>query len=400
MLFFLSSTFLLHGSWTPLNASTKVDKEVSQPGVAITFTTTPMVAIRTGPLTANSSIQANNVTSGHVANEVRFELTDSVAGKKTRLELTACFSTLEDLHRHGVVDPDEVEKISALAMVALNCSGAYASKLGAQVAASMNVSYDVKFPRTLAARNGNYIVGQFHGRPDARIFLDPATNTTVRLSTAAAYVACGGGGTRWGCKDGAVNVPGGAYDGWRYKQGGYPPLTFSLASHDGSPAVWAITARSDDRIFVPKADCGFNPGENGTWPDKRVCPGGVHESVQGVWRGPFNALPLGEWLRFTWRVTWSAYAKNGGSRLSDGRVSLRVTLCTDEDAKAEAIPLVDVVGWSGPLGRHDDGRSPYFKLGVYNPSGSPASIDIAYRAYSQSFREAGMEFHTVRRRSL
>ena len=32
----------------------------------------------------------------------------------------------------------------------------------------------------------------------------------------------------------------------------------------------------------------------------------------------------------------------------------------------------------GPLGRHDDGRIPYFKIGVYNPSGDTAPVEVTF----------------------
>ena len=43
------------------------------------------------------------------------------------------------------------------------------------------------------------------------------------------------------------------------------------------------------------------------------------------------------------------------------------------------------VDWKGPLGRHDDGRAPFFKLGVYDPSGNTAKLEIQYKDFAQSF---------------
>ena len=70
-------------------------------------------------------------------------------------------------------------------------------------------------------------------------------------------------------------------------------MTFSYSANtNNSQGGWfSVVGRSDDRIFVPKADCAFNPNHN-YWPNSRVCPGGKSETVSGIWRAPYSALPL------------------------------------------------------------------------------------------------------------
>ena len=53
---------------------------------------------------------------------------------------------------------------------------------------------------------------------------------------------------------------------------------------------WYVYGRSDNRVFIPKANCAFNAGKN-YWPNKKICPSSS-EKVNGIWRAPFSALPL------------------------------------------------------------------------------------------------------------
>ena len=111
----------------------------------------------------------------------------------------------------------------------------------------------------------------------------------------------------------------------------------------------------------------------------RSCPGGSNERVNGIWRVPFSAFPIGKWLKFDWAIKWSAYAPEGGSTLADGVVSL--TIKDGDDSVA-------AVHWTGPLGRHDDGRAPFFKMGDYDPSGNTAKVQVSYRGFTQSYGTA------------
>jgi len=336
-----------------------------------------LVAIQTGPVSNTTRLEA--LVENEVTEELRFTLRDDVVGKKTRLEATACFVTAADLRRHGL-DPNGTEsrQLQDLHFVYQNCSGA-ATAPSAAIPTEQNVSYAMLLPTDFSPTS-QAILGQFHGRPDPRHFFDPKTNATRTLSTAEAHAACfGAGGEAW-CKEGVVQ--GGPLDGQRYKQGGYPPLTFGFSSSGGANETaqqfFYAFGRSDDRLFIPKGDCSFNPARS-YWPDGRACPGGEHEQVHGIWRAPFGELPLGRWLRFSWRIVWSAYAVGGGALLTNGSVALRIA---DERGGA---PLAEVQ-WRGPLGRHDDGRAPFFKIGVYNPSGDGQPVQVSYKDFRQSTR--------------
>ena len=302
-----------------------------------------------------------------------FELEQAVPGLKSRVELSSCFATNRSLTKRGE-DPGGTELAMSAALHWVGdrwCGGVWWDGPDASAPAEHTVRYEMRLPKDLPS-SASFIAGQFHGRPDPRIFLDRG-NRSHRLSTAEAYAACGGGGG-WRCSEGRVS--GGSHDGWRYKQGGYPPLSFLLAgARRAEAATWAVLARSDDRLFVPKADCGVDVRRD----RGAVCPGAPHEKVAVPWSAPFAAVPLGEWLAFEWRVGWSAYAAAGGATLSNGSVALRVT----SRATNATVAAVD---WEGPLGRHDDGRSPYFKIGLYDPSGDTAPASVEFRRLVASSR--------------
>lgn len=361
-------------AWSKVNSSLKVNRDVVPDADVFTFDDgdAAMVAIQTGPISDRSGVFVQRGAASGV-NVARFTVEDTVARAKARAEATSCFATQATIAEAGL-SPSEVAMASALSFVAQNCSGAWSSG-DAAVPGQTLVSYDLMLPKGLSP-NASFIAGQFHGRPDPRIFFDPGTNATKRLTTADAFVACGGtlgqpAANSWRCEDG--NITGGKYAGWLYKQGGYPPLTFGLAgAKDGDSPMWWVQARSDDRLFVPKGDCGFSPlASRSYWPDGRVCPGGSHERVTGLWRAPFASIPLGVWLNFEWRVRWSSYATAGGALLRNGTVGLTISA-------GRSSPLVNVQ-WEGPVGRHDDGRSPYFKVGIYDPSGSTAAESATFR---------------------
>ena len=70
------------------------------------------------------------------------------------------------------------------------------------------------------------------------------------------------------------------------------------------------------------------------------------------------------------RLTATLGGLTGGAVLRNGTVRLEL------DGRA-------AVQWSGAVGRADEGRFPYFKLGIYDPSGSTAAMGVAYRRFAQ-----------------
>ena len=149
---------------------------------------------------------------------------------------------------------------------------------------------------------------------------------------------------------------------------------------------WYVYGRSDNRVFIPKANCAFNAGKK-YWPNKKICPSSS-EKVNGIWRAPFSALPLGHWLDFEWHITWSAYSHEGGATLTNGSVTFRILDGGANSSAQHSVLTREVladVAWTGPLGRHDDGRAPFFKFGFYDPSGDTEPIGpVMFRHFKQN----------------
>ena len=120
-----------------------------------------------------------------------------------------------------------------------------------------------------------------------------------------------------------------------------------------------------------KADCHFHWPID--YPNKRHCADAPHEAVQGLWRQPRSEFAFDEWLRFEWVVRWSSFSNAGHGSHRNGSVQL-------------SIGGSKVIDWTGPIGRNDGGRLPYFKIGVYNPSGIPGKTQVFFRNYSQSWK--------------
>ena len=187
-----------------------------------------VVGIATGALSDSSSIEALLASDGKSAAQLNFTVADTRLGEKARLEGTTCFETPEDFARHGLDLHGEVARqLQALGFVDQNCSGAAATP-DASTPTWSNVSYDLRLPLDFPF-DSQAIMGQFHGRPDPRIFYNPTTQEIKHLSTAEAFAACGGAAQN--CHHGSVQ--GGPYAGWLVKAGGYPPIEFGFSSDHG-----------------------------------------------------------------------------------------------------------------------------------------------------------------------
>eukprot|EP01043_Picozoa_sp_COSAG02_P048143 COSAG02_NODE_4697_length_5084_cov_1.990572_2_plen_264_part_00 len=200
-----------------------------------------LVAIQTGPISSDTQLRAL-LDDDSIASTLEFSIHDDQAGSKTRLEATSCYVTPADLIRDGL-DPEseESQQLQALHFIYQNCSGAAAAP-NASVATWTNLSYYMLLPPSFQ-RSSQAIMGQFHGRPDPRIFFNPRTNETKRLDTADAYAACVDPKKKHGnCNEGEVYGTG-PYSGWNYKQGGYPPLTFGYAANVTDAETAAPSAR-------------------------------------------------------------------------------------------------------------------------------------------------------------
>lgn len=94
--------------------------------------------------------------------------------------------------------------------------------------------------------------------------------------------------------------------------------------------------------------------------------GSVHLRIKNGGAAP--APPPSPLLLAT-AVTTSPPAGNagnagGGGGRGEGRPAATLAAAEAEASQPAPAPLLGSAEWVGPLGRHDDGRSPYFKLGM------------------------------------
>ena len=386
-----------------------------------------------------------------IAQEFRFTLDNQLPGVKQRLELTNCFVTNDTLMAAGV-DPAGLiaDDLRDLRMLYDHCAGAPTvdAARGWSSTVEMQVSYDLLIPKDGLPEGAQSIIGQFHGREDPRVFLAPngstgsgvdrqrtfAKGSVVHYPTDLAARICRNSSRRYGnCFNGQLLGPDGAPSGWLYQSGGFPPLVFG---YDPVSKWFYVEGRSDDREFKmthTKADCHFHWPID--FPNKRHCADAPHETVQGLWRQPRSEFPFDEWLRFEWFVRWSSYSN------ADTGVSVCVCVCVcvlrfvvshlfaptihksswrtgshRNGSVSLTIAGNKTVDWRGPIGRNDGGRLPYFKIGVYNPSGVrgrtqvcvhvcvcvcvqllslvPGRIQVFFRNYSQSWKSDDTAVHT------
>ena len=324
-----------------------------------------------------------------VAREFQFVLDNQRPGVKQRLELMNCFVTNDTLRSAGV-DPagSLAQDLRELRMLYEHCRGAptVAVTGGWSSTVEMQVSYELLIPKDGLPSDSQSIIGQFHGREDPRVFLAPngsngtgvnrqrtfAKGSVIHFSTDTAARLCKNSSRHYGnCFGGQLLGPGGHPSGWLYQNGGFPPLVFG---YDPVSKWFYVEGRSDDREFKmthTKADCHFHWPVD--YPSKRHCADAPHETVEGLWRQPRDQFAFDQWLRFEWLVRWSSYSNDGTGSHRNGSVSL--TIAGNQ-----------VVDWRGPIGRNDGGRLPYFKIGVYNPSGVAGRTQVFFRNYTQSWK--------------
>nr|CAB3262777.1 uncharacterized protein LOC100183141 [Phallusia mammillata] len=317
------------------------------------------VAVMTGIHGTESRI---HYISSHVefGNIYRFSFLPEIKGAKSRLELTTCFTTPQHaVSQFGTVNLNP-SIVSAL--------GTSCPAVREPIDAIHVYSYELYFTeRDFPLKvNGKYILTQWHGSADPTIVRDDF-GCLARLSHADKSKLC----KKHVCKEGSIFDQRGRYTGLRYVQGGYPPLTVSI---DGGEFL--VSARSDDRVFPEKGGCGWKKNKP---PDFR-CPLHPLQQFKLLARIPFKDMKFDSWVRFDWKIKWSEFGaikrekigEDPGIILSNAWIRLFIN-------------NVSVVDWTGPCGRNDDRRVPYFKIGIYNPSGSEYPLRMYVRNYQHYF---------------
>ena len=135
---------------------------------------------------------------------------------------------------------------------------------------------------------------------------------------------------------------------------GYPPLIFAIKY-----GYFYIAARSDPNYFKKKGGCAIKDEYIFDRNQSKVnCDDDLE--LQILWTIPMSEFPLDEFVSWRWEIKWSEYTSKDTKRFrtKPGEVSVYI----NKSRK---------VRWKGNVGRNEEGRIPYIKLGIYNADGSP-----------------------------
>jgi hypothetical protein len=178
----------LPGTWTPVETPFKPNSQTVSEASVLEFasTTAGLIPITTGHVSGSSGLSAQfaNDTLGDtrgVVNALRFRLSDTIAGGKSRIEATSCYATNASLVAHGL-DPASLEAnmFRRLSFVDQNCSGAFTSRFGATGVIETNVSYLIWLAPTTAGE-------QLHITRNSLLLTSACTLSVCKLSWVRAW---------------------------------------------------------------------------------------------------------------------------------------------------------------------------------------------------------------------
>ena len=216
------------------------------------------------------------------------------------------------------------------------------------------------------SQNSDALIAQWHGRPDRTLYqvkgadgkLLPGLHTLTQNEDYDATLR------------NKNNV---------FEQGGYPPIGLHL--DHGKLQLWV---RSDGRRFSDSsAKC------RPTSHSKTNCINGNPKTgLQQVRLFPEQGIDVvtDKWLGFMVGVTWSRYMDkspdpSGQVPGTHGVVKAAMAYWPDDATE----PVVEILArnYEGAVGRFDS-EKPYFKMGIYAPSGTSDAIRISSGNYRQS----------------
>jgi len=265
--------------------------------------------------------------------------------QKSRLELTTSFvdestasnvpEAIKSLLKTG--KPTRLQTFSRAANLPMDAVHSY--------------NYDLYLCEDSKKSLGKFIISQWHGSPDPRVVRD-SQGYIAKISDKDLEDICK---TNAG-KKGSFTPS----TGFNYQQGGYPPL--SLHMEEGKLMVFS---RSDARYFKPKKGCSKNTA--GQCED-------AQQQVHQLWETPLKEALVRKWNNFEWKIKWSDYkymcdaAPNSDPGVLVSKAWIRLW-----------VNKIQVIDWIGPCGRNEQGRVPFFKFGIYNPSSSSGSLLLKFK---------------------
>ena len=304
-------------------------------------------------------------------------LSSHSGGSKGRSEMSWCYATDADFAGQ---DASVLEDATILKTVYYHGKG-YCPQ-----ASSMRYRFAIKLPSS-APDNISSIFAQWHGMPSRTLARRP-DGQIVNLSDSE-FIELSKTMTIKKDRGYEVGTDGKLHEnGWRFEQGGYPPLAFAFGS-----GYFYIQANSD-RSWLTDKDirCNINPtsAEIG---DYRIAPnkGPVTDIKRStlVYKMPIADFPKDTWVSFDILVNWTKYGQE--AETAEGGM-IDINMSWDQPTKArkarkeayqETISMHIVDHMPLLIGRNDH-KGYYFKFGIYRADGSTVPVIWNLAGYEET----------------
>nr|XP_018668784.1 uncharacterized protein LOC100183141 isoform X3 [Ciona intestinalis] len=321
------------------------------------------VVISTGIKKTKTVLDYSPSPSEDEPNIYRFSFVPKKSGGKSRLELNTCFVKKRDASRlFGTDDIDD----NIMSQLITHCP-----ITKRPTTALHTYAYDLYLPREDFPEQGQYILTQWHGSPNPNILKDEY-GCVAQISSFDKARLCRAGS----CSQGEIFDKDGLHIGLLYQQGGYPPLALEYQN-----GWFIVSARSDEHSMAGKVGCSVGQKV----PPHFHCPKHDRQQFSEILRMPAQEFPFNTWARFEWKIKWSeydvVYERNRTTVDGDpGHMTSQAWIRLWINGRK-------VIDWIGACGRNDEGRLPYFKIGIYNPTGSSFPLRMYVRGYEHTYTQ-------------
>ena len=273
----------------------------------------------------------------------------TVARDKGRAEMNFCF-TKPDSSLISVFNKYQLAYLSHTKQINQYCDNAVHDT--SRRTKGMYGLY-IKIPRDTGTAAATSVIVQWHGRPRRLVYKD-ALGSIKELDDPLLSITNNANLKKAKDDYDAVKRTGGSFS-----QGGYPPLSVSIASDN-----LVVVARYDNRTYIEKIGCGIKKATHPVGTTK-ICRNTATELVNAtvIYREPLTDW-IDKWSNLHVFVDWNTV----------GNIS-RVIIAKN---------FTRVKDWSGLLGRNEK-YGPYMKFGLYARKDSRNFRIMAGNAYSEVY---------------